>query len=90
VLARAHQSGSSQIGQVPRGSWLRHVNDGHEITNAKLSALKEMKDSQPSSIRKRPELQIDVAISASIHAQKSDIISSDGKANLAERASTAC
>lgn len=78
VLSRDDQPRPSQVGKVARGGRLRNPQDVHDVTDAELTLLQHVQDSQPRRVRKRSKRQIDLILSHAIFAY-AIILGQDGK-----------
>lgn len=50
----------AEVSQMARRSWLRYFQDAHDVANAQLTRLQNVKDSQPCLVRHSSEHAINV------------------------------
>ena len=59
ILAGFHQTSAPQVREMPRDRWLREAQHVHDVPNAHLAFLEEVKDAKPGPIRERAKHEID-------------------------------
>ena len=59
LLPGYHQTGLTEIRQVPRGRGLRHTQHSNEVANTQLSTAEQIQNPQPCLVRERPKDRLD-------------------------------